>query len=410
MAVINDSDDKMRDIIAKHAAELTTDDEGAADDTDLESGDESVVEEPAAAVEEEAPAAEGVVEPAVEKEALVAEGDKGTPDAKGAADAVVIGEKGKGKPAKAEDAFAKEHGLKPTDAIGRVNRIPYPVIRDRIVPNAIKKAQAGWETTVLKPVADKVSLYEKRLGSIEQSEKIQFEQPRRFLAMLSSIPGYTEIFNEMRGGKAGIEEKPVVGTKLATDADDPEPQPDAKDANGKVVGWTEEGLSKARAWDRRQAAKEARETTLAEIDKRFKPMQERFQSVAASEKTATDIDGIIGIAANWPGFSENYASVLEELGKGTDVLDTPQKMYQAVQSAYNSVMFGALGKTKETKEEERARYFEEFQTSLRKAPRSTATRTTVRRDEPADVDENVSPDDRMRAIIVESARKAGHIK
>jgi hypothetical protein len=70
-------------------------------------------------------------------------------------------------------------------------------------------------------------------------------------------------------------------------------------------------------------------------------------------------------------------------------------------------MFGSLGKTKETAEETRARLFEEFTQNLKKAPRSTTARSTVRRDEPVVEQDNASPDDRMRNIIVESAKKAG---
>lgn len=408
MAVIHDSDDKMRDIIAQHAAELT--------DGDGDTGAEGEGEA-AGAIDDDGAAPVAVADDAVAEgegegeAAAVVEAKAVVPGA--TADIPVVDKQAAPgtKAKKEEDAFAKEHGLKATDGSGRVNRIPYPVIRDRIVPNAIKKEKATWEATVLKPATERVALYEGRLKSIEATEKIMFDQPRRYVAMLQSIPGYKELFDEISGGKftAGVENasKEAVGTKIA---DDPEPQPDARDKDGKVVGWTEEGLAKARAWDRRQAAKEARETTLAEVDKRYKPLQDRFSAVVADEQTAKDIDGIIGIAAAWPGFTDNVTAILDEVGKGTDALTTPQKMYQAVQNAYNVVMFGTLGKVKETEEERRDRYFTEFQTQLRKAPRSTAARTTVRRDEPVDEGENASPDDRMRNLIVESARRDGLLK
>jgi hypothetical protein len=68
-------------------------------------------------------------------------------------------------------------------------------------------------------------------------------------------------------------------------------------------------------------------------------------------------------------------------------------------------MFGAVAKHRETEEEARKRHFTEFQASLRRAPRSTSTSTQMRRNEPAEVDENTSPDDRMRNIIADVASR-----
>lgn len=409
MAVINDSNDKMRDIIAQHAEQLTT--EGAEAETPEGEVETPAVETP---VEEEVetPVVEGetpetVVEPG--KETVVEGAEKGAKTPEG--DKLA---KGAVKPKKDEEhPFAKEHGIKSKDARGGENKIPFSRVL-KINENAVKKAKGEWEATILKPVTQKANLYEERLNAIAETERIQFEEPRRFITMLTAIPGYRQLFDEISGGKftAGGERvaKPADGTNLAPDANDPMPTADAKDEHGKVVGWTHEGMEKRFAWERRQAAKVAVETAKADLAKEFKPLRDRFDSVTASEKQATDIDGIISLAAKWPGFSENVTAILDEMGKGTELLKTPQQMYAAVQDAYNAVMFGTLGKVKETEEERRARYFEEFEQGLRRAPRSTGARSTVRREEPVVADENLSSDDRMRNIIVESSRKAGLIK
>jgi hypothetical protein len=396
MAIVNDSIDKMRDIIAAEAEKLET---GAESDVegDVETPEPTDVEAEAEVepVEDVAP----VVEPGVAAEADPAVDppvvDKAVVD--GAADKTAAA-------AKKEDPFAKEHGLKATDKLGRVNRIPYPVVKDRIVPNAIKKAEAAWTKDKLEPVQRTVKDYETRLNAIAETERIQFEEPRRFLTMLAHIPGYTQLFDELSQGKfsanAAAAEK---GPRASVPADDQMPTADAKDKDGNIIGWTHEGMEKRFAWERRQAARDAKTEAMKELQ----PMRDRFEADQAAQAVTESIDGIIGLAADWPGFKDNYVPILEALGKGTEKLDTPQKMYRAVQMAYNEVMFGVVGKAKETEEERRARYFKDFTEQQRRAPRSTAARSTVRREEPVVEQEHASPDDRMRNIITESARKAG---
>jgi hypothetical protein len=427
MAVANETGDKMRDLIAAAAADLEVDSPAAEGESDVDGGAGAGVDadaDAAGAADADAAAnADGVSDTAddnaagaaadVEDTAAAdaAAAATATADAAGAADAGKGA--GKDKAKQTDDAFAKEHGLKAKDNQGRVNRIPYNVVRDRIVPNAVKKALATketeWKAAHVAPRDAKIHTYEDRLNKIGAIEKIQFENPRRYVMMLQTIPGYKELFAEISGGKwTGTTENGTSGgngTKVAHDADDPMPTPDARDAEGKVVGWTQEGIDKRFAWERRQAAKEA----AAAIKAEFKPIQDRFATVQATEETAKSIDGIISLADSWPGFRENHQAILAEVAAGTDVLDTPQKMYTAVQGAYNKVMFGALTSTKETEEQRRARYFADFQKELKKAPRSTASRSSVARHEPATGDPHAgkSGDDRMRDLISESVKKAG---
>lgn len=410
MAIVNDTNDKMRDIIAAEAAKL----EGA--EPEVDDAEEAEVEPEADAAAAESEHVDEAAEGDEHAEADVAAVDEGaagdvvdTAAADKAAAENAAAAEGAGKDgaagaagaAKKEDPFAKEHGLKATDKSGRVNRIPFPVVRDRIVPNAVKKAEAVWVKDKLEPVQKLNKDYADRLGAIAETERIQFEEPRRFLTMLAHIPGYTQLFDELSQGKFSASAKAAATASDA--ADDPKPTPDAKDEKGNIIGWTQDGMEKRFAWERRQATREAQAAT----DEKYKKISKRFEADEAAQAVTENIDGIIGLAAEWPGFKDNYVPILEVLGKGTEKLDTPQKMYRAVQMAYNEVMFGVVGKAKETEEQRRDRYFKQFTEAARKAPRSTAARSSVRREEPVAENENVSADDRMRNIIVESARKAG---
>lgn len=426
MAIVGEDNDPMRAIIANSVKEtmgvdpsadpaleddgVDVDAEGEAD-ADAGAADDSA-RDTAAVGADGAAEADSAVASTVDETAKVVEPEKVAAGATKPADKVAVDAAAKtAKDKKTDDAFAKEHGVKSTDAMGRPNRIPYPVVRDRIVPNAIKRAKAEWETAVLAPERNKVKVYEDRLGSIEQTEKIMFERPRQYLAMLAAgVPGYSQLFDELRGGKAVVEGKEEAkrgdGTNLAVDANDPEPQPDVRNDKGEPSGYTQRGLADLRAWDRRQAAKEGAKAATDALEKRFAPLMSREEQTQANQQLNQTVDAVITSASAWPGFQENHAAILDELAKGKDTLDTGPKMHRALQEAYNTVMFGAVTKHKETEEETRDRYFAEFQTSLRKAPRSAAAISTVRRGEPAAGDDaDVSSDDRMRNIIAGVASK-----
>jgi hypothetical protein len=428
MAVINDSGDKMRDIIAGVAANLeagadpveTDDADGAADTASGADAGADGADAGADGADAGDVGGTGAVD-----EPVVADGtDNGDAGAAGAAGAdagtgkvgdtaaaaaaagkVAADAAGNDKPK--EDAFAKEHGVKTTDAMGRPNRIPYPVVRDRIVPNAIKKAQADWEKTTLQPVQARVLAQDKDLQSFRGVEKILLEEPRRYLAILQqSVPGYAQLFAEMGAGKFTPEvkqgAKPAVGTNLADGKDDPEPPMDAKDENGKVIGYTQAGYAAVRAWDRREAAREANKA----MEARFGKVLTREERLQQDEAAVQTVDSVISGAAKWPGFMENHEAILTELGKGTNPLATGPEMQDALHAAYTSVMFGTVTKHKETEEESKKRHFAEFQSTLRRSPRSTSTTTQVARREPAaEVDANTSSEDRMRNIIADVASR-----
>lgn len=418
MAVVNDSGDKMRDIIADVAAGLEGGGDGADEVVD-NAGAEGATDaeaEPLAAEGEDAPADA----PTTGDEPVVAEADpaaaarpapagKGDEQADGAVPAAKVAT-ADDKAKKPEDTFAKEHGLKAADAMGRPNRIPYPVVRDRIVPNAIKKAKGEWETTVLKPVQAQVEQQNKDLASFRGVEKILLEEPRRYVAILmQSVPGYKQLFEEMGAGKLLNEgkdgkegAKPAVGTNLADDPNDPEPQPDVKDKDGNPIGYSPAGHAAVRAWDRRQAKREAVVEANKSMEQRFGKVLTREEKLQQDEAALQTVDSAIEGASKWPGFMENHEAILTELAKGKDPLSTGEQMQKALHDAYTTVMFGAVTKHKETEEESRKRHFDEFQKSLRRAPRSTSSTSQVARREPAtEVDENMSSEDRMRNIIAD---------
>lgn len=292
------------------------------------------------------------------------------------------------KPAKTEDKFAAEHGIKATDKSGRENRIPYSVIRDRIVPNAVKKARADWEAKDLAPAKKVIQTYETRLQGIAGTENLMFgldakgnalpaeaglASKRQFLQQLAmSVPGYKELLsgtNVMAGDtKTGV--KPASATETAVDPNnDPEPKPDVIE-NGVAVGYSEKGLASLRAWDRRQAAREAADATLARLDKEYNltGMSTAFRGAQNRQQSLADTDRVIDTALTWPGFKENADAILSELNG----LPATVQGVDAMRSAYNNVMWKLANQPKTDRATLEAELRAKFVQELQDAPRSTS--------------------------------------
>lgn len=316
-------------------------------------------------------------------------------------DAPVVAEKGEKpvvaaepvKPAAAVVADESDISKVPErGANGRINTIPQPRVV-KMVESSVKRAKTEWETTTLKPLEAKVSTYETRLKSIGDTERLMFgaddkgnviagEQglalKRTFLQQLANaVPGYAEL---LRGADLGLgEAKPAAGSPAAAaaalaaiNAEDPEPTPDVLDANNKPIGWSEAGLAKMRAWDRRTAAREAVAEAESAIVKKYglDKISGRFNEVEGQRNKLSSIEQQIDTASRtWPGFNENAAAITDTL------VANAQTPNYGLREAYNQTMY-TLAKGRTTSEQEletslRTRIAEE----LRNAPRSTSTAT-----------------------------------
>jgi hypothetical protein len=160
---------------------------------------------------------------------------------------------------------------------------------------------------------------------------------------------------------------PAAPAGPVADANDPEPQPDMPitDENGKVTGYTFsiDGLAKARAWDRRQAAREA----AADIGKRIEPFEKERAEREQKEREAAhakELDAAIEREAktqlDWaekqPLFKEHQQEIYDAVTTGK------MNIYQA----YNHVVHPKLTS-------DRAKMRAELLAEINKQPVSTST-------------------------------------
>lgn len=247
------------------------------------------------------------------------------------------------------DDFAKEHGIAAKDRRGRENKIPYSAVANRIVPNAVKKAQTTWEKDTLAPVVKINNEYRDRLEEVGKTETIMFGNPQRFLEMLAkSVPGYAEL----------LQQRPAAApaTKAPAETEDPEPGPDGRDAQGNITGYTQEGLKALRAWDRRQTARQV----AADLNKDLKPIRDRVSAQEKVEQLEQTVTRQLDEAYKWPGFKEHEAAIFK--------LFTDEKL--TIKQAYDKHLY-ALSKPDMAALEADLR--KKFMAELKKAPpRSTS--------------------------------------
>lgn len=129
--------------------------------------------------------------------------------------------------------------------------------------------------------------------------------PKKFVEMLLHDPRYKELISFK-------ERKELAAAVAGQGGEDPMPEQDATTPDGQMKYYSHEGLEKRMAWERRQAAREAKEA----IEKEYGPLKEEFQarnqwnaSVGTAKKT-------LDIARNtWPGFKENEKAIGEAMVK-----------------------------------------------------------------------------------------------
>jgi hypothetical protein len=192
--------------------------------------------------------------------------------------------------------------------------------------------------------------------------------PKAFLSELAGVdPRY----------QAFLEQKQEERREIAEAANDPMPPPDYDLGNGQRT-YSIDGLKQLREWDKRQLKREL----AAEMDQRFKPLQEREQQAKERERQdqlqqeiATSAKSQIVEAQNWPLFgklaedgslTEFQQAVLDELKQDTDAAQKAgQRPRLTLEGAYIRV---ASKRMTEDDTKRRERLLKEIQN----APKSTA--------------------------------------
>jgi hypothetical protein len=305
--------------------------------------------EPVEAAPEEPEAAEEAVQEAAE---TPAEGEEGTKKSK----------------SQWED-FDKKFGIDPTyPNSGRENRIPYSRVK-KIAQKAVRDAKKEWESEFSPKSQEyetKLKDYEAKLTRYTNLDKVMSSDPERFLTMLSKVPAYQQFFAAVEAAfEASSKQQAAPPTPIAPasvqDGDDM-PQPDQRLSDGSMV-YSMEGLKALNAWNREQARKE----TLAEVDKKFGPIESEWQAHKRVESLRPVINAQIEEARTWEGFTDNEAEIAQ-------ALKSDQKL--SLEGAYRKVVLPKLRAAWEGEKAklvpERNKLREEILAELKAAPRSTA--------------------------------------
>jgi hypothetical protein len=263
--------------------------------------------------------------------------------------------------------FDKKFGLDPTyPNSGRENRIPYSRVK-KIAQKAVRDAKKEWEsefTPKTQEYETKLKDYESKLTRYTNLDKVMSSDPERFLTMLSKVPAYQQFFAAVEAAfeaSSNQPQAPAQAQPAAQDLDDM-PQPDQRLSDGSMV-YSMDGLKQLNAWNREQARKE----TLAEVEKKFGPIESEWQAHKRIESLRPVVNAQIEEARTWEGFGDNEAEIVQ-------ALKNDQRL--SLEGAYRKVV---LPKLKSAWEQEKTRLVpernklrEEILAEIKSAPRSTA--------------------------------------
>lgn len=253
------------------------------------------------------------------------------------------------------DDFAKKHGLSPQGAFGKENRIPYSRVK-KIVGNAEKAKDDHWTAEKTKwteaetGYKTKIGDYEGRLGQVAQFEQVMVNDKLKFLQMLTQIPGYREIFEQIGQSKA------QAGTPT-TPQPDPNamPDPDQELSDGSRV-YSMEGLKALLSWQTKQAEDR--------ISKRYAPIEQEWKANKQLETIIPEINRQVAEARQWPLFETNEPAIVKALQANPKL---------SLEGAYRQIVVPQLQSNIASAEQStRAKVIEELQ----KAPRSTSAPTS----------------------------------
>lgn len=245
-------------------------------------------------------------------------------------------------------------GIPAHGASGRENRIPHSRVT-KMVAKAVKDAEDKFAPK-LQEYESKVADYEGRLQKVAEFENLMINDSQKFLQLLNQLPQFQELLKPVFAPKPAAE----TVAKEAVPEDDGMPQPDYVLADGSKV-YSMEGLKQLNAWNRAKAREEARNEVLAEIDKRFGPIEKSFQAHRQFEELAPKIQAQIAEAKTWPLFNENENEITQAL---------QQDRRLSLEGAYRKVVFPKITA-------DRNKMREQIMAEIKKAPTSTAAPSRV---------------------------------
>lgn len=294
-------------------------------------------------------------EPAVEETEDAVETPDPTPDATPEAPAApesvqvtapVVPDAPDKKPAK--ESFSTKYGIPETTESGRENRIPYSRVK-KIAEKAAREKVKELEATYTPKITEfetKVKDYEGRLEKVAEFEKVMVNQPDKFLRMLSQIPAYSQFFKQVEElRKGGTPTQPTQAAK------DDMPGPDQELSDGTRV-YSLDGLKALNAWNRAEARKEV----MAEVEKRYSPMESEWQANQKIQAIIPQVQAQIADARTWPMFNENEEAIVTALRANQQL---------SLEGAYRQVVWPKMTT-------DRNKMREEILKEVKQAPRSTS--------------------------------------
>lgn len=259
---------------------------------------------------------------------------------------------------KALEDFDKKFGIEPNYPSGRENRIPYSRVK-KIAQKAVKDARKEWETEFTPKSQEyetKIKTYEERLSRVDQFEDVMVNKPEQFLEMLSRIPTYKQFFSAIESIFDAAQSQSQ--SQPQTEVGDDMPQPDVSLPDGSLV-YSEKGLRGLQAWNREQARAE----TMAEVDKRYGPIEQEWQAQKRIESLKPVVNAQIAEARTWEQFNENEEAIV-------NVLKSNPKI--SLEGAYRQVVFPRFKADREKLVADRNKMRQEVLQELQHAPKATS--------------------------------------
>lgn len=237
----------------------------------------------------------------------------------------------------------------------------------------ISKAEAELKledvTGALTERRTRFSEYETRIQQVDALDQIAASDPDRFVRLLAEAnpQAYGKFLRVLEATGGNVEAAAAAAAGSAGATSDPKPEPDLpiRDESGKVIGSTYslEGLEKLRAWDRREAVREAE----AKMNQRLEPFEKEREARAKQERVqqihreaSAAVDAKLTRMSKLPGFLDNQDAILAAM----------QKDQLSVDDAYLQVVIPKL-------QGDRTKIREEVLAEINKAPRATSTTSTV---------------------------------
>jgi hypothetical protein len=270
---------------------------------------------------------------------------------------------------KPTDDFDKKFGLTPQSSSGRENRIPYHRVKkitEKAVSDALaakaKEYETGYvPTSKVQEYETRIKQYEANLTKVAEFEHVMVKEPIKFLKMLAQLPQYDQIFNPPAQAQVQEQVQPPVGDDM--------PQPDQTMPDGSSV-YSLEGLKKLTEWTERRAEERAYNRVIKEVDQRYAPLKESYDSYQRVQAVIPQVQQQIAEARTWPMFTENEDSITKALQDNPHF--TLERAYQAVVwPKFQAERERLTSEAKVSKDSVRAEVLAE----LKKAPRSTSVST-----------------------------------